>query len=130
MIGKLTPKRLFLIDGIGALLSAFMLGIVLVRYESFFGIPTGTLQNLAKLALGLVVYDITSYTGKARNSIYFLQFLPFANLTYCALSIAYIWPHHEKITTSGWIYIIGEFIIVLLLAQFEWRFAKRLKVKE
>ena len=41
------PKRLFIIDGIGAITSAFMLGIILVKLENIFGIPSSTLYLLA-----------------------------------------------------------------------------------
>ena len=33
------PKKLFFIDGCGAILSAFLLGIVLVRFEKYIGMP-------------------------------------------------------------------------------------------
>ena len=40
---NLTPKKLFLIDGIGAVLSAFLLGVVLVKLQSLIGMPTNHL---------------------------------------------------------------------------------------
>jgi hypothetical protein len=43
------PKKLFLIDGLGALLSAILLGVVLVQLEYLFGIPKSTLYFLASL---------------------------------------------------------------------------------
>lgn len=47
--GNANPKKLFQIDGLGAILSAILLGIILVRFERFFGIPVSTLYFLASL---------------------------------------------------------------------------------
>ena len=52
------PKKLFLIDGLGAILSAFLLGYVLVKLERVFGIPSKTLYFLATLPMFFVIYDL------------------------------------------------------------------------
>ena len=43
-----SPKKIFLLDGLGAALSAFFLGVILVRFETFFGMqdfPQGFLGH-------------------------------------------------------------------------------------
>lgn len=63
LIGKieLEPKQLFLIDGLGAILSAILLGLVLVRFERIFGIPSSTLYFLAIIPIFFAIYDFLSY---------------------------------------------------------------------
>ncbi|MEL6140721.1 MAG: hypothetical protein AAFU67_03805, partial [Bacteroidota bacterium] len=44
------PKQLFLIDGLGATLTAICLGVVLTRLESLFGMPRTILIPLSLVA--------------------------------------------------------------------------------
>ena len=65
------PKKLFLIDGLGALVSAFFLGVVLVRLESFFGIPPFILYFLAFLPCLFAAYDFFCYLKVKEHIGYF-----------------------------------------------------------
>ena len=42
MIDRINPYKLFLVDGIGAMNSAVMLGLVLARFEKIFGKKAST----------------------------------------------------------------------------------------
>ena len=117
------PRTLFLIDGLGALLSAFLLGVVLVNLEHIFGIPRSTLYVLAVIPCFFAVYDFYCYWKLDKNLGRFLQIIAGLNLAYCCLSIGLAISHLEVITTLGWGYIIGEVIIVATLAIFEWKIA-------
>lgn len=77
---NLTAKQLFLIDGLGALVSAFMLGIILVYLEPIFGIPKQVLYFLAMLPCCFAVYDAYCYTRN--KSGMFLKGIAVANLVY------------------------------------------------
>ena len=57
MIDRINPYKLFLVDGLGAMYSAAMLGLVLARFEKIFGMPKSTLYPLAFLALLFSVYS-------------------------------------------------------------------------
>lgn len=120
------PKKLFLIDGIGALLSAFLLGIVLVTLESIFGIPTTMLYILASLPIFFAIYDFYSYQKENDKLSRFLKGIAIMNLLYCKLSIGLAFFHYQKITYWGWTYIILEVIIIITLAIVELRVAKEL----
>lgn len=120
------PQKLFLIDGLGALLSAFLLGVVLVKFESFFGIPASTLYLLAALPIFFALYDFYCYLKVNDTPSKFLQGIAVVNLLYCGLSIGCSLYHLETITIFGWAYIIGEVFIVIALALIEFRVANRL----
>ena len=119
IIIKINPKRLFIVDGLGALLSAFLLGVVLVKFEHLFGIPTKTLYYLAILSIFLVIFDFFCYRNIKENSDQYLKRIAIMNLVYCFLSIGVAIYHFEIITQFGWIYILQEILIVVILAFIE-----------
>lgn len=119
MVNNLHPKQLFLIDGFGALLSAFLLGIILTRFESIFGMPRQTLYILAFIPCLFAVYDFSCYWLNPENWAPFLKAIGIANLLYCCISIGFVLHHYQQLTALGWAYFILELAIVALLAKFE-----------
>ena len=122
------PRRsLFLIDGLGALLSAFLLGVVLVRLESSFGMPSQTLYLLASIPCVFIIYDLVCYFQIAKNWAILLRTIATMNLIYCIISIAMIISHYQELTTLGWIYFLLEIVIIILLVVIEFKTATQLK---
>jgi hypothetical protein len=121
------PKRLFAIDGAGALLSAFLLGVVLVRFQSVFGIPRSTLVLLAALPCLFALVDLWVVVGVRRGFDRWLRRIAVANLGYCGLSLGLAFAHREVITLWGWAYIVGEVGIVAALAVVELGVARRIE---
>ena len=120
---NLNPKTLFLLDGFGALLSAFLLGVVLVKFENIFGMPRKALYILAFLPCLFAVYDLYCYLNIQNQQGLFLKGIAFANLAYCCLSIGFAIHHQEQLTTLGWGYFILEIVIVVAIAIIELRVA-------
>ncbi|MFN0275123.1 MAG: hypothetical protein ACKVPJ_05225 [Chitinophagales bacterium] len=127
--GKDNPKKVFLVDCVGAILSAFLLGIVLVQLERIFGIPKPTLYFLATLPCLFAMYDLYCYFKISKKPGLFLKGIAIANLLYGVLSIGLAIYHCNTITQWGWAYIIGEIMIVTAIAVFEWNVANRLMTK-
>ncbi len=123
------PKKLFLVDGFGALLSAFLLGVVLVKFERIFGIPRSTLYFLAALPILFAIYDFYCYRKEHAGSGLFLKGIAIMNLLYCCLSLGLAFYHSDKITKWGWSYILLEITIIISLAIVEFRASKRLSSK-
>lgn len=117
--GNTDPRKLFLIDGLGAILSAFLLGVVLVEFEEYFGIPRPTLYILALLPCLFAGYDFFCYQKKNENVDSFLKGISFLNIGYCLLSIVLASYHYERVTYLGWGYILIEVLIVMTLAMIE-----------
>lgn len=124
---SLNPKKLFLIDAFGALLSAFLLGVVLVRFKNIFGIPVPVLYFLALLPLTFAVYDFYCYFKVKQNIGLFLKGIAYINISYCCISMGLAFYHYNKITFLGWSYILIEVFILITLANFELSTAKILK---
>lgn len=121
--GRTHPKKLFQIDGLGAILSAVLLGIVLVKFEKFFGIPQSTLYLLASLPCLFALYDLYCYFKINQNLGSFLRAIATANLLYGGLSLGLAVYHSNEITYWGWSYILIEILIVVTLATLELQIA-------
>jgi len=118
--------KLFLLDGLGALLSAFLIGVVLVKFNSLFGIPISALYFLALLPCLFAMYDFYCYQKKNINTGLSLKIIAVVNVLYCCLSLGLAFYHREEITVLGWGYIIVEIVIVLVLAKLEFEVGERL----
>ena len=118
------PKKLLLIDGCGAILSVFLLGVVLVRFEEYVGIPPATLYLLAVFPIMFAIYDLFSYLQLHYKHPLLLKGIAFFNLIYCCLSIGVAFYHYETLTTLGWIYIFIETLIIMILATWELNIAR------
>ena len=115
----ITPKNLFLIDGLGALLSAFLLGVVLVKLQSLIGMPTNQLYFLAAIPCFFALYDLICYFGVGENWRPYLKGIAIANLLYCVLSIGLLIFHFPKLTGLGVAYFVIEILIVVAIAWWE-----------
>ena len=123
---QLNPKKLFLIDGFGAILSAFLLGVVLVKYEIIFGIPSSSLYFLATIPIFFAAYDFFCYRKTHQKVGFFLKGIAVLNLIYCCISLGLLFYHLETITSLGWIYILIEIVIVLILAIVEFGVGRKI----
>lgn len=121
---KTNPKQLFLIDGFGALVSAFFLGVVLVKYENVFGMPRPILYWLSFAACVFAIYDFVCYFKSKGNWRPFLKTIALINIFYCAITIGLLF-FHQKITALGITYFLLEVLIVVSLAIFEWFIANQ-----
>jgi len=116
-----------LVDGSGAILSAFFLGVILVKWKSIFGIPPSTLYFLALLPCLFAGYDFFCYWNLKTDPRVFLKCIAAANLMYCCISIGFAWYHHNEITYYGWLYVLAEILILAGLSLFEIKVANKLK---
>jgi hypothetical protein len=112
-------KRIFLVDGIGALVTAVLLSMVLMPFESFFGMPKSILFVLATMAFVFALYSILCFLFLQRNLKFFLKIILFANLTYCFISIGLVFYFFESLTHFGIAYFLGEILIIAVLIYFE-----------
>jgi len=122
-------RRLFMLDGAGALTSAFLLGVVLVRFEEIFGIPHATLYFLATLPIFFFLFDLWCFLKPARMPFRQLKTIAFINLGYCIISLSLALYHLDSLSIFGWAYILSEVGIVATLAIIELKVAASLKAQ-
>ena len=123
---KLNPKKLFLIDGFGAIISAFLLGVVLVKFEEKIGVPVSVLYLLATIPVFFATYDFYCYRKKNHKSGILLKGIALLNLAYCCLSLGLVFYHLDTTTNLGFVYFIIEIAIVLFLVIIEFRVGNKI----
>lgn len=118
---KLTsnPKRLFLVDGLGALLSVLFLGMVLPYYEGVFGVPKAVLLPLAGMAGVFAVYSLGCSFFMPRKWPVFLYTIAVANLLYAAYTTFLVFISDTPITFLGQVYFWAELAVLSFLIVIE-----------
>lgn len=111
-----SPKNFFLIDGLGAMVSVIMLGVVLVRFEEFFGMPVAILYGLAGVAAVFAIYSLGCHFFFMEKWQPFLRLIGTVNLLYCGVTLGLVIYWYEQLTTWGIAYFVGEMVIVVALA--------------
>ena len=119
---KSEARRLFLIDGLGALVTSG-LAVVIAQLEHLFGIPGPVMYLLAAIAACFAVYSLTS-SGRGAG-MPFLRVTSIANLLYCLLTVVVMLHFREQITSLGIAYFIAEILVVFPLALLEFSAANR-----
>ena len=112
-------KNIFLVDGLGALLSALMLGIVLPSFKNEIGMPTAVLVVLSLVALVLGGYSVTCFFFAKASKRNLLKLIMVANLVYCLTTAFLVTKYLSALTKLGVAYFIGEILIILILVWVE-----------
>lgn len=111
-IMKLNEKNIFLLDGIGAVLSATTMGLILPLLSELIGLSAVSLRLLGLVGLMLAIYSLICFFFIKRPKSLMLLIIILANSLYCvlALSIAFI---SSELTILGRGYFIVEVAIIL-----------------
>lgn len=115
------PRQLFLIDGLGAALSAILLGIVLPSFASVFGVPPNILYGLGLVAALFAIYSLSCHLWFPDKWRPFLKGIAIANFLYCLITMGLIGYLYPQITWLGIGYFVGEVMIIGFLVAWEWR---------
>jgi hypothetical protein len=110
-----SPKKLFLIDGLGACLTAFLLGGVLSRFEATFGMPRNILYFLSILACVFAAYSLACHFFVGKNWPPFLRAIAWANLLYCCLTFGLVVALYKSLSVLGIAYFLGELFVMGIL---------------
>ena len=122
-------KTLFLIDGIGAIVTALSLFVIAQRFNDYFGMPKNTLTYLSVIAVSFCIYSISCSVSLKRNFTPFIRVIAFANIVYCVLIFGLIMNNYSILTLIGKTYFLIETLIIGFLSYIELSVAKRNKLK-
>jgi hypothetical protein len=128
---SLTARKLLLLDGLGDVTSAIFLGVVLVEYQKFIGLPVNLLYFLALIAVFFAVYSLSCHFLLKQAHVGFLKIIAMANSAYCALTLLLVILFLEHIKPWGLAYFAGEIILVvgLVILEFSVVFREERKIK-
>lgn len=113
------PKKLFLVDSIGAFVSAILLFVILSFFEQEFGLPKKTLYLFFGIACIFTIYSIYCFYYIDKQWRLFLRIIAIFNLLYCLLTVLFLVVFFNSVTTVGYLYFFLEIIIVSCLAYIE-----------
>lgn len=116
-----SAKTLFLIDAIGALITALLLSQIVARFVSFFGMPQNVVYLLAGIACVFAIYSALCHLLINNNFSPFLVGIAIANTLYCLLTAGLVIHYWYTISIWGVAYFVGEIIVVLTLVYVEYR---------
>jgi hypothetical protein len=119
---RANPGSIFLIDGLGALLSTLLL-LVIAYFEGVFGMPKNALYGLVPVTTTFAVFSLGSYLLSPTNWKRYLALIAIANILYCCLTLALLLYFFRKLTTLGIAYFFIEIVVILLLSRIELRLA-------
>ncbi|MBX9768468.1 MAG: hypothetical protein K2X47_14435, partial [Bdellovibrionales bacterium] len=108
---KLDERSIFLLDGIGAALSATTTGIILPQFSERVGLSVANLRLLGLIALAFGTYSLTCFLVFRRPKAPMLLTIVAANTLYCVLTtmIAFF---SSELSYLGRAYFIAEVAII------------------
>jgi hypothetical protein len=120
------PRKIFLIDGIGALLTATLLYALIRTHTDWFGVLPSACVQLAAVAFVFSVYSFSCYFLARGKWRIFLKIIATANILYCITTIVMLTGFHERLTGLAYVYFSLECGIITGLSIAEYRLASRL----
>jgi hypothetical protein len=115
----LIPRNVFLLDGIGALVSSLLLVVLLAPFESFFGMPSDYVYQLAIPAFVFAVYSIACYVFNPNNWQPFMKLIALANFIYCCVTFYLILKLFYRLTQFGVLYFLLEIAVIFMVIALE-----------
>jgi hypothetical protein len=116
---NIPPKKLFLIDSLGALLTALLVGVMIANLEHIFGMPQAIAHGLGLIAFLFAIYSFMCFLLINVNWRPFLRGIAFANLSYCIITAGLVVYLFQELTNLGIIYFLSEKVVVIVLVSIE-----------
>ncbi|HWI19980.1 MAG TPA: hypothetical protein VNT81_19640 [Vicinamibacterales bacterium] len=118
------PRTLFLVDGVGALVTAVLIGIVLPGLGEHIGMPGPVLRALALTGAICAAYSLTCAAVQPKRWPRYLQVIAIANAGYCLVTAALLIRFAAALHVLDWLYFVGEIAVVGALVTLELRVAR------
>lgn len=118
------PRTLFLVDGVGALVTALLVGVVLPALGEYIGMPGPVLRALALTAAVFAAYSFTCAAARPGRWPGYLRGIALANAGYCLVTAAVLVRFRATLHALDWLYFVGEIVLVCTLAALELRVAR------
>jgi hypothetical protein len=113
------PRKVFLLDAAGALLTALLLLCIVAPFEGFFKMPAAIVYKLSALAGFFWLYSIGCCWFNPTRWKPYLTAIIIANSLYCCLTLALVLYHWQRLSGWGVAYFLVEAVVLCLLVAFE-----------
>jgi hypothetical protein len=124
------PSTMFLIDGIGALLTTLTLCLIMLNFGSQFGMSLYALSLLTIIATLFCSYSIVCFLFLKESWYIYLTLIGLANLLYGILSCSLMIYFFSTMPAWGIFYFSVEMLLILLLVYIEISIAKDFYFKQ
>ncbi|MBX2996588.1 MAG: hypothetical protein KF681_17340 [Bdellovibrionaceae bacterium] len=121
---NLNERTVFLLDGLGASLSAIMVGLVLPLFSVWVGLSSKSLRLLGLIAFILAGYSLICFWFVRRPGAPMLMGIILANSCYVVLTLLIVFFASE-LTAFGQAYFIFEVAIICGVVLLETRVYRR-----
>lgn len=123
LVNKLaTNKKIFLLDGLGALLTTILL-LLLLRFPQWAGMPIIILKVLATIAVCFAIYSLCCFLLLQQKKEVYLFLIAIANSMYCLVTLLLMMLYCKKITPWGVFYFATECYVIAILVFLEIKIA-------
>lgn len=122
---NISPHKIFLLDGFGALLSAACLGLGLAHFPDIFGAPQDILYPLAGVACGFAVYSFACYFAAPVRWRPYLAGIATANTLYGFLTLWLVFGADLDLPLLGQTYFVLELLVLAGLIFLEFSIVAR-----
>jgi hypothetical protein len=133
MINKLinlftiNPKKLFIVDALGAFVTACSLLIFIQQFNQYVGLPKTALTFLSSIAISYCACSTACCLFLKNRWTIFLIVIGIANLLYCIVTLGILIKYYQVTTIIGALYFWGEVVIICTLSYVEITVARRIK---
>jgi CBS domain containing-hemolysin-like protein len=124
------PKKLFLLDAIGAFLTATFIGVVMRNNLETFGLPTQEAVVMSIIACIFFCFSGICYLFVNKQQYKYIFIIATANSLYVLLSFFIFFNHFKDLTPFGIMYLLSEMATIILLVTLEFSIAKKLLKKK
>ena len=118
------PRTVFLVDGVGALVTALLVGAVLPTLREYIGMPRPMLRALALIAAVFAAYSLTCAATPPRRWPIYLRGIALANAAYCLVTAALLIRFAALLQVLDFLYFVGEIVVLSTLVALELRVAR------
>ncbi len=123
----LHPRRLFLLDGTGALLTAAALYGNYRYFDNCFQLPEDVFAMLFFAALYMAVFSFINVANPRNYTVFSLRFIGTANLLYALLTFSISLIYYKELAAIAFVYFGFEMLILFVLSTIEFKVARMLK---
>ena len=124
-----TPRALFLMDGVGALVTALLVGVVLPTLRDHIGMPRSVLRALALTGAVIAAYSLTCAATRPKRWPGYLRSIALMNAGYCLVTAALLIRFTAALHVLDWLYFVSEIVVVSALVTLELRVARAATAK-
>lgn len=121
------PRRIFIIDSIGALFTFATTFFLAVQFSHYIGLPNQHLKSLSFLALGFSVYSFCCYRFVQTIKSWHLQLIACLNSVYILFSFILISYYFPAVSPFFLGYFGLETIVILFLVRVELKLSQKVK---